>query len=491
MNGTPPGIAPEHPSRSLFWSLLESGGLSLLSLAVLLVVARIAGPVELGAFAVALGIVQLLTLVVEMLVHDAIIQRHRLAEAHLHTAFWTCVSLAVTFSAVCWFGAAAIARVFHNDSVAPFLAITALSLLASAAGCVPMAVLRREMRFKPLALRSLSGRLGGAIVAIAMAAAGYGVWALVAQHLVQTFLNAALVWPATTWRPAVTFSPARLRELLSFGAYSVGTRIIWLSGGRILVLLVGNFLGVAAVGYLNIAQRVVDTLFDLLAGAAHNLALPILSRRQLDRPAFMRAYLQATEFTALVTQPMFGGLALCAPAIVAVLLGETWLAAAPVVQVLAIGAMLQFLLLFGPAAATAIGRPALVFVLSGLTLAAVTAALALARPDDVAQAAAIWVSRILFGGTLMHVLLSRLLGVSPMLLVKAIWLPVGATAAMAISLLLVQDHWLANASPLMTLLAIVPAGIVIYGALLAIAGRRSVARLLQFVWAARREAPQG
>ena len=81
----------EHPGRSLIWSLLESGGLSVLSLAVLLLVARYIGPAELGVFAIAIGIVQMLAQAVEMLLHDAIVQRRDLHEDHLHTAFWTCL----------------------------------------------------------------------------------------------------------------------------------------------------------------------------------------------------------------------------------------------------------------------------------------------------------------------------------------------------------------------------------------------------------------
>src|SRR3546814_11221264 len=52
-----------------------SGGLSGLMLITAIVLARLLGPAEFGVAALALGIVQLLNLVVEMLFHDAIVQR--------------------------------------------------------------------------------------------------------------------------------------------------------------------------------------------------------------------------------------------------------------------------------------------------------------------------------------------------------------------------------------------------------------------------------
>ncbi len=479
----------DHPGRSLIWALIESGGLSVLSLAVLLVVARLAGPGELGAFAIALGIVQILAMVVEMLLHDAIIQRPKLTPSHLHSAFWVCLVLGLGLSAACWFAAKPIGEIFESEQVAALLPIIGLSLAMSGAGCVPIAVLRREVRFRPLALRSLCGRLCGALVAVAMAASHYGVWSLVAQHLIQVFVSTLLVWPACPWRPALSFSPARLGELFSFGALSVGTRLVWTGSGRMFTLLVGNYLGVTAVGYLNIAQRVVDTLFDLLAGGAHNLALPIFSRRQEDRASLVRAYKQATEFSALATQPLFGGLAVCALPIIAVLLGETWLPAAPLVTMLAIGAMLQFLFLFGPTTLTALGRPGLVFAASLVNFFFVFAAFFLLRPDDVFEATALWASRIAIGGPILHLLVCRLLNCSPWLIVKIGWVPLGATIVMGATLALIDHHWLQHASAMTRLAMLVPLGAVIYGAALAVAGRASVLRLLDFAMAAIRHRP--
>lgn len=482
--------ATEHPSRSLIWALVESGGLSLLSLGVLLVVARLAGPGDLGAFAIALGIVQILTMIVEMLVHDAIIQRDELTPDHLHTAFWTCLGLGALLSAGCWFAAPHIGALFDSPQVGDLLAIAGLGLIFSGAGCVPIAVLRRAVMFRPIAIRSLGGRLCGAVVAIVMAATHFGVWSLVAQYVVQTVVCTILVWPSTPWRPAIAFSPARLRELIAFGSLSVGTRLIWMAGGKMFTVLLGNLLGVTAVGYLNIAQRLVDTLFDLLAGAAHNLALPLFSRRQSDREALVRAYVQATEFCALATTPLYGGLAICAAPIIAVLLGEAWLPAAPLVWVLAAGAMMQFLFLFGPTTLTAVGRPGIVLVFSLWTLSFVLAVFFLVHPTDVVEASAIWAGRIFIGAPLLHFTICRILKASPLILVKAVWVPLTATAVMAAVLLLVETYVLANHAPVVKLAAMVPLGALVYGAVVVLAGRRSLLRLVDFGLAAIRRGPK-
>jgi O-antigen/teichoic acid export membrane protein len=477
-----------HPSRSFLWAVLESGGLSLLSLAVLLIIARFVGPSELGAFALAFGVVQMLAIVVEMLVHDAIVQRRALTDDHLHTAFWTCLVLGGAMTLGCWFSAPYFAGLFGTPELSQLLGILGCSLVVSGAGCVPIAVLRRDIRFKPLAMRSLYGRLCAAVAALGFAMAGYGIWSLVAQHLIQIGVSTILVWHANPYRPKFRYVPQRLGELLSFGVFSVSSRIVWLSSVRAFTLLVGNFFGLAAAGYLNIAMRVVDTLFDLMAGAADNFALPLFSRRQDDQTSLLRAYSSATEFAVLLTQPAFGGLALCAAPIVAFILGPAWLPAAPLVQILALAAMLQFIVLFAQSTINALGRPGLILSVTLVSLSVFVLAVLVFRPDDVLEATLLWAGRVMVGGPILLVILCRLLDLSAAIVLRAVWLPVGATAVMAAALLATESHLLEGQTAIIKLLVMVPLGAFIYGSIIAVLGRGVLLRLLSFVGAGFRSA---
>src|SRR5262245_37646639 len=90
---------------SFIWALVESGGLSALSLLTLLILARLVGPKELGVAALAFGVVQLLTVIVEGLLHDAVVQRPNLDKLYLDTAFWTSTVAGVLLCVVCIAGA--------------------------------------------------------------------------------------------------------------------------------------------------------------------------------------------------------------------------------------------------------------------------------------------------------------------------------------------------------------------------------------------------
>ncbi len=467
--------------RSLIWALVESGGLSVLSLIVLFVVARLVGPEELGLVSIALGVIQVLTVIVETSLHDAIVQRQDLTDDHLHTAFWTCTGLSLLFVAACWAGAPLLAELFGQPALADLLFVMSFGLAFTGIGAVPIAVLRRNFLFKQIAVRSLFARLAGAVAGIGLAIFGYGIWALVVQYLLQAIFNGLLVWPACPFRPQRRYSLARLRELLSYGALSVGSRIVWISSVRLFTLLVGYFLGVAAVGYINIAQRVVDTLYDLLGGAAYNLAFPFFARRQHDRGELHRAYYATNEFAAMTVPPIFAGLAVCAAPVVMLLLGDQWLPAVPMIQVLAAAAALQFILLFSNAAIMASGRPGILFCMSLVTFAFAIGGLLLLQPGDALGAALLWACRIVVSGPIIIFLAWRLLGISILKVARSVMVPFAATVAMAASLGWLWHAHLQHLTAIEALLVMVPLGVTVYGALLLLANRAALFRLVGFM----------
>lgn len=469
-------VTSHKAAQSAVWALLESGGVSILSLASLFLMARLVGPAEFGLAALALGIVQLLTITVEMLLHDALVQRSVLREGQVDTAFWTCLGLGVLFAGLCLVAGDPLADLFDQPLLGPVVAVAGTSLVFSGLGCVPMALLRRDLKLKPLALRSLYGKLAGGVLGVAMAFLGWGVWALIAQQVVQIAVQALLVWPACDWRPRLRFSLPHLKELLGFGAVALSARVIWIATTRLFTILIGYYLGVAAVGFWNIALRIVDTLYDLLGGAAHNLALPIFSRRQDDRETLVRAYRSATGFTALTALPVFFGLAFCAPWAIELMLGEMWMGAAPMVRILAAVAAINITLLYGNVAIMAVGQPGLIVGLSVVSFVCAIGGIALIRPTDLTIVAVIWVCRSIFTAPLLIYFLRRLLDISPWDVLREVAVPTAATAIMVLVLSILAGTLLLNEPPWLALLVLIPAGALTYVTVVGVADRAAVRR---------------
>jgi O-antigen/teichoic acid export membrane protein len=476
--------------RSLVWTAVESGGLFLLSFGVLVILARTLGPAELGTAALAVGTVQLFAMAIDTLVHDAIVQRAELTDVHLDSGFWASIAIGILCSVLCWCGAPLMGRLFGSDDLVPLLIVGSLTLPLTGATTVPIAILRRHFQFKALALRTLYGRLAGGVVAVLLVVLGFGIWGLLAQHIVQAIVNAASVWRATEWRPRPVFRRRLLMELVSFGILSVGTRLSWVAGARLFTMLVGYFLGLAAVGYINVAQRVVDTINDVLTGAAYNLSLPIFSRRQADRGALARVYTQAVEYAALAVQPVFAGIGVCAPAIVRLFFGDAWAPAIPLVQIVAVGTMFQFILLFGEAALMAVGRPSYAFLFAFISFVSVMAWFVVMPPGSQADAAVIWSARSVVAGPFLLLVVHRVLGRdATMGFLKAWFVPWVAITAMVAAVLAVEYHAPIGYHPAKLLLIQVPLGAIVYVATVLLIKRELIFRFIALIAAGRSREP--
>ncbi|MFO1060549.1 MAG: lipopolysaccharide biosynthesis protein [Dongiaceae bacterium] len=468
-------------ARSIWWTLLESCGLSGLSFATVVVLARFLAPADFGVAAMALGFVQIFAALAVSLFHDAIIQRQELRPAHLDSAFWAATLIGALLSLACWLGGGWIAGVLGEPAVAPVLRWMSLSLLFCGVDGVVVAELRRGMQFKALAARSLFGRVAGAAIGIAGAAAGFGVWALVAQQITTSVLSSAVVLIRAPRRPRLALSPRAVAELASFAFGSLLSQLLGFSNIRVFIILCGYLLGATAVGYLNLAFRMVDTVKDALAAAANQLALPLFSRRQGDRQALLRAYQEASEFACLATLPIFAGLVACPEEIVAFVFGSRWLPAAPLVQILGAVAVIYFVRLFNGTVLTAVGRPQLNAAANAVGCIVTLGGLLVFGRYGVVAAAAAWALRVLFTVPLGIAFQRWTTGMGLAEQMRRTAAPLAAAMLMAALVWVVRVELL-EAWPLkQRLLVLVPLGAVSYAAVLFALSPRAVPRLLVFL----------
>ena len=344
-------------ARSLLWTALESFGLSGLSFVSLIVLSRFLTAAEFGAAAIALGVIQILNLFVEITFHDALVQRREVEQRHFDTAFTVNLAVGILLSAGCFLLADAFADAVGAPEVAPLLGPMSLSLPAMGFAACLIAAQRRAMDFRPLAIRSLAGRAGGAVIAIAAAAAGAGAWALVLQQVASVALAAAVLWAFARIRPRLRFSRDAFAALFAFGIRSTSVSVVFFSIQRLFVVAIGALFGAAAAGYVTLAFRCVDMLRDLAAGAILQLSLPVFSRLQDDRAALERHFTAAVEVSTATMFPVFVGLAVTAPEVVALLFGPKWAPAAPYVTLLALLALQYFARMFSAPLVAALGRP--------------------------------------------------------------------------------------------------------------------------------------
>ena len=156
-------------------------------------------------------------------------------------------------------------------------ASSSLTITLVALRMVPTALLTRSLKMKALTVRSVGAALMASFVAIPLALAGFGVWALVGQHLFYAATSTALVWAAAEWRPRFEFRWAAARALLPFSLANFGARAGNFFSSQMDAIVIGLFWGPTAVGLYRLAARCIDMSLEFRSGALQFTSFPEFS----------------------------------------------------------------------------------------------------------------------------------------------------------------------------------------------------------------------
>lgn len=299
------------------------------------VMARFITPEEFGLVTAATATIAIARVLEEVGLGDVIVQRKDITAEQCSTLFW--VNLA--FGIVCMLVFAAVAPLvaafFGRPELTWIFVALAGNFLIAALGAQHRALLRRSFRFRTLALVQAGSVAGGAALGAALAIAGAGPWAVVAQNLGTSAAMLAASWFASGWRPGPPRRVEGLRSMLRFGGLVASSQLLASLGRNADSILIGKFAGLASLGAYDRAFQLMllpATQFNMPVNAA---AIPALSRLQHEPEAFRRLYLRLCGVVAAIAFPIAVFTAAAAPAIVTTLLGPGWNETATLLRLLA------------------------------------------------------------------------------------------------------------------------------------------------------------
>ena len=187
--------------RGLSWTASSTLGQQVLQFGFTAVLARLIVPRDFGLIAMIGVFSGFATLFVDLGLGSAIVQRPKIEERHLSSAFWVNLAMGAGATVVIMALAPAIAAFFGQPQlVALTLAIAPTFLFASLAG-VQTALLERELDFRRLVVVENVAFIAGNVVAILMALRNLGVWSFIGLALVASVVRSGLLFVKGGWRP--------------------------------------------------------------------------------------------------------------------------------------------------------------------------------------------------------------------------------------------------------------------------------------------------
>lgn len=312
-------------------------GRQLLALSIMVLLARLLTPHEFGAVAVITALLALGLTLQDAGLSSATVQRERVSTEAISTMFWINVAVGLALTVLFASLAYTIAAFFKLPELVALCQVASLTFVLNGLVGQHRALLQRSMRFITAARIDIGSAMAGGLCAIALAVAGYGYWALVAQILITDTLALLMLLRTVRWRLTRPVATREVRDLVAYGGSMLGFNVIVTAAANLHVVLLGRGAGIAATGVYTRAYALASIPQSLLQAAAAHVALPKLSRVQHDSAAFARFYYSSVQLLSLVTLPVAIVFALFGDQVALLVYGEQWGDVSELLRIFSIG----------------------------------------------------------------------------------------------------------------------------------------------------------
>lgn len=305
--------------------------------------AHLLAPESFGLVGMVLVVSEFAQMLGDLGVSAAIIHRQDATREQLSSLYWLTVLMGLALALGMLALSPLIAWVYHERRLLPLMPFIAAIFLVAPFGQQFRILLQRDLQFRRIAAIDMVTIVSGTCTATGLAFAGVGPAALLAGPLAGTCVRTSLLaltgW--RRWRPAWRLRREDVRGFVSFGLFQMGERTLNLLILRMDQLLLGRMLGAQALGYYNFSYNLLAQPTARLSGVLTDVAFPLFARLQDDPGELRRGYLRILNTIMLLLSPLLIGVTVVAPQLVPTLFGQKWLPAVPLMQLLAVVALLR------------------------------------------------------------------------------------------------------------------------------------------------------
>ena len=210
---------------ALVWRAVQLGGVKVIFMVRLLVLAWLLTPEDFGLMAIAVTAIGFFLNVTDIGMIPALVQGADVNEKQYNAAWTVNVSRALLITLAVILAAPLITQIFAEPRAINIIRVLALRPLLEALASIKVADLTRNLKFYPLAMIKLGEGLMNIIVSIALAPS-LGVWALVIGTLVGSTTYLLMSYLFAPHRPKLLFDQSSIRPLIRFGRWVFATSLI-------------------------------------------------------------------------------------------------------------------------------------------------------------------------------------------------------------------------------------------------------------------------
>ena len=344
-------------SFGIAWNILDKLITQVGYLAVTLFIARVIGPDAFGL----IGMLSIFMLLSDSIINNgfsqALIQRsHHTTEDDYSTIFFINIICGILIYISLFFLAPYIASFYKKSELVDISRVLFLVIIINSFSVVVRAKLTIIVDFKSQTISNAIATILSSIVSITLVIKGYGYWSFVYLILLKSLFTNIALYYFSHWVPSLIFNKTSFNRLFKFGSNLMLAGIISTIVNNLYIILIGRYFTSNNVGYFTQSANLTNFLSQFISSTLQNVTYPILTSIKEEKELLISLYKELLSITMLVSLPIFIGFASITKPFILLFLGQEWLPAVPIIQILCLARLITPISVINMNILNAIGR---------------------------------------------------------------------------------------------------------------------------------------
>lgn len=321
----------------LYWTAGAKFILQLMTWCVTIIVMRLLAPKDYGLMEIALVFINFFSMINEMGLGAAIVQRNELDVDKLKSIFGYILLVSALFSAILSLFSPIISAFYNEPQLNLVLQVLSISFLFSGFAVVSYSLILRDQQYRELAIIDFASGIAGSAVTLVLALNNFGVWSLVVGMLA---IRVVTVVGCQWYRPFIVVPVLKykgLGDIFRFSGHVVIARVLWfVYTSAAASLIIGKILGSATLGLYGVGLYLACLPMEKVGGIINQVAFPAFSSIQNNSSLARVHLLKVMRILFVLSIPVFWGMSCVSPEIIHLFLGNKWEAAIFPFQIIAL-----------------------------------------------------------------------------------------------------------------------------------------------------------
>jgi O-antigen/teichoic acid export membrane protein/glycosyltransferase involved in cell wall biosynthesis len=255
---------------------------------------------------------------------ESILQREKINHGLASNLFWINLGLGLLLTGAFAGAGSLLAHFYHNPLVTNVAVGVSLSIIATSASVLHLALLKRDLQFSSVSINDIVAAVVSVVVSIGLAWAGWGYWALVAGVVARPVSVSIGAWYLCRWVPGWPRRVEGTGSAVGFAAHVYGRFTVNYFARNIDNLLVGWRFGALSLGFYKKAYDLFALSAGQLTSPLTNVAVSAMSRLNPRSAQYRQHLLSALSVLAFIGMGLSAELTLVGKSLIRLLLGPGW-----------------------------------------------------------------------------------------------------------------------------------------------------------------------